>query len=125
MRDEGNCALILFAHGSRDPQWAEPFRAIRQRVSALKRPVTVELAFLEIMQPSLVEVVDRLAAGGCVRFTIAPLFMASGAHLKRDLAETVDKLKTRHAGVELAVLPAVGEADEILDAISTWLVGQI
>ena len=118
-------ALILFAHGSRDPQWAEPFRAIQRKLAAKKPALAVELAFLEIMQPSLPEAVDRLAASGHTHFTIAPLFMAQGAHLKRDLAELVTRLKERHPAIELALLPAAGEVDQVLDAIGAWLLDRV
>ena len=118
-------ALILFAHGSRDPQWAEPFCAIQRKLAAKKPELAVELAFLEIMRPSLPEAVDRLSASGHTHFTIAPLFMAQGAHLKRDLAELLAKLKERHPAIELALLPAAGEVDQVLDAIGAWLLDRV
>jgi len=117
---EARSALVLFAHGSRDPRWAEPFRAIQRKVSARKPQVTVELAFLELMEPKLAEAVDRLTAAGHTRVTIAPLFMAEGAHLRRDLAALMATLHARHSAVELKLLPAAGEVDAVLDAISTW-----
>ena len=116
-----SAALILFAHGSRDPQWAAPFRAIQQRVARAKPEVAVELAFLEIMQPSLGDAVARLAASGRTRFTVAPLFMAQGAHLRRDLAALVADVRTRHSGVDIEVLPPAGEAEAVLDAITAWV----
>ena len=118
-------ALVLFAHGSRDPRWAEPFRAIQRKVSAAKPHVTVELAFLELMEPKLGDVVDRLASAGAARVTIAPLFMAEGAHLKRDLAELMTRLAQRHPLLELKLLPAAGEVEAVLDAISTWAASSV
>src|SRR5688500_8764073 len=113
-------AIVLFAHGSRDPEWAAPFRAIQQKVAATSG-VEVELAFLELMQPSLTTAVDRLASNGCRRITVAPLFMAQGAHLKRDLAALIDDSKARYVEIEFVALPAVGEAPPVIDAISAWL----
>ena len=78
-------ALVLFAHGARDPDWRIPFQRIQQRVSARCPGVTVELAFLELMPPALDEVLERLVATGHSKITIAPLFMAQGGHLKQDL----------------------------------------
>jgi sirohydrochlorin cobaltochelatase len=118
-------ALILFAHGSRDPRWAEPFRAIQRKVSAKKPHVTVELAFLELMEPKLAEVVDRLSGAGHTRVTIAPLFMAEGAHLKRDLTQLMRILQERHARLELRLLPPAGEDEAVLDAISTWAASSV
>jgi sirohydrochlorin cobaltochelatase len=114
-------ALVLFAHGSRDPDWAEPFRAIQRKVSARKPAVTVELAFLQLMEPTLSDVVGRLAGSGHTRVTIAPLFMAEGAHLKRDLAALVATLEQRHPRIEVRLLPAAGEVDGVRDAISAWI----
>jgi sirohydrochlorin cobaltochelatase len=114
-------ALVLFAHGSRDPSWADPFRAIQHQVSAKKPAVTIELAFLQLMEPGLVEVVDRLVGSGHTRLTVAPLFMAEGAHLKRDLAELMTTLEQRHPRIELRLLPAAGEIESVLEAISTWV----
>ena len=118
-------ALVLFAHGSRDPDWARPFRTIQQKVAARKPEVTVEVAFLELMSPSLVEAVDRLVAGGHDHVTIAPLFMAHGAHLKRDLTTLMTELEQRHRSVDLRLLPVTGEVDGVLDAIAAWLTSAV
>ena len=121
MTGEQKRALVLFAHGSRDPQWAEPFRALQRRVAAANPQLAVEVAFLEIMEPTLPDTVKGLAVSGHARITIAPLFMAQGAHLKRDLAAIVATLEARHPGIALTLLPAIGEVDDVLDAIGAWL----
>ncbi len=115
-------ALILFAHGARDPEWAEPVRAIQRRVAARQPGRAVELAFLEFMQPALEETVTRLAAGGHRAVTIAPIFIAQGGHLKHDLPVLLDALRLRHPGVAITLLPALGDAPPVLDAIGDWLV---
>ena len=117
--------IVLFAHGSRDPEWARPFRAIESRVAGTSGETAVALAFLELMQPSLPEAIDRLVAGGCGRITIAPLFMAQGAHLKRDLAKLVEDARSRHSNVEVDALAAAGEADSVMTAIAEWIAASI
>lgn len=114
-------ALILFAHGSRDPEWAMPFRSVQNKIAKQRPELAVELAFLELMQPSLPAAVDRVVASGRQRVTIAPLFMAQGAHLRRDLAQIVADLERRHTTVKFKVLPAAGEVDAVIDAMSAWL----
>ena len=112
---------MLFAHGSRDPEWARPFRTVQQRVAAKNRDIQVELAFLELMKPTLSEAVDTLVEAGCRHVRIAPLFMAQGAHLKRDLARLMADVRARHDEIELSLLPALGEVDSVIDAMSIWL----
>lgn len=48
MEATSSSALILFAHGSRDPKWAEPFKAIQSLIRAQAPGLIVELAFLEL-----------------------------------------------------------------------------
>jgi len=115
-------ALVLFAHGARDAQWSEPFRAIRQAVSARRPDLTVELAFLELMEPKLSDCVDRLVRDGHARVIIAPLFLAQGGHLKKDLPRVLKDLEKKHPAAGIAVLPPIGEVTELLNAISEWLV---
>ncbi len=114
-------ALILFAHGARDPEWAAPFRKIQAAVAGRCPGLTVELAFLEFIPPALPDAVEKLAKGHDL-ITIAPLFMAQGGHLKHDLPLILDDLRRRFPAITLTLLPAVGDVDIILDAISDWLV---
>src|SRR5260370_40829814 len=107
-------AVILFAHGAREPEWAQAFERIRDRLGAAGTPV--ELAFLEFMSPSLDEAAERLAHKGTV--IIVPLFLAQGAHLKRELPAMVAKLRRRHAKTEFRVTPALGEEPQIVAAIA-------
>src|SRR5688572_8364586 len=88
-------ALVLFAHGARDEQWADPFRALRKTVSGRRPDLTVELAFLEIMRPALDDCVSQLAASGHRRITVAPLFLAQGGHLKNDLPRLLKALESK------------------------------
>jgi sirohydrochlorin cobaltochelatase len=113
--------IVLFAHGARDPAWAQPFEAIRDRLRARRPEFPVELAFLELMTPSLPEAVHDLAGKGVAAITIFPLFMAQGGHLKKDLPRIVDGLRAEHPGVLIAIQSAVGDVPEILDAISAWV----
>jgi sirohydrochlorin cobaltochelatase len=112
-------AVILLAHGAREREWALPFESIRDRLRAAG--LTVELAFLEIMSPSLEETAARLAERGVATVTIVPLLLAQGAHLKRDLPAMVGTIRKRHAKTEFRVMPALGEAPEIVAAIAAWV----
>jgi len=113
-------ALVLFAHGARDPQWAEPFVRIRDQISSKHPESSVTLAFLEIMKPSLEQAIDDLAAKGIVRITLVPLFMAQGGHLKEDLPKLIASIQQRHPRVSFNITPAIGEVNNILNMIAEW-----
>jgi sirohydrochlorin cobaltochelatase len=122
MVDMRTSALVLFAHGARDAQWSEPFRAIRQAVAERRPDLTVEIAYLELMRPALGECVADLAQSGHATITIAPLFLAQGGHLKNDLPRLVSGLSAQNPATEIIVLPPIGEVTELLNAIADWLV---
>jgi sirohydrochlorin cobaltochelatase len=111
-------AIVLFAHGARDPRWAEPFLAVaaRMRVAVPKR--RIELAFLELMQPDLDSAVGQLAGQGETRIDVVPLFLGTGGHLRVDLPRLVDRVRAAHAGLDLRLHPAIGESERVIDAMA-------
>ena len=111
-------ALILFAHGARDPEWASPMRrvcaAVREQAPALR----VELAFLEFMTPELAPCAEVLLAEGYTRIVVLPMFIARGGHLKRDVPLLLDDLRERYPQVRFELASAVGEAEPIVQAMA-------
>ncbi|MDP1673212.1 MAG: CbiX/SirB N-terminal domain-containing protein, partial [Burkholderiales bacterium] len=116
-------ALVLFAHGARDPEWAEPFRAIATRVAADRKDLTVKLAFLELQTPSLADAIAELAEGGHSSIHIAPLFMAQGGHLKKDVPKLLAEISLQQPGLKIELLQAIGDVPGLRDAIASWLTG--
>ena len=118
----GRSAIILFAHGARDPQWAQPFQRIQALVSGALPGTLVELAFLERMTPDLAEAVARVVRAGAARVTVVPLFLGAGGHVKEDLAALVHDLQQQNPALALQVTSPIGEDDELVSAIAQWVV---
>ena len=118
-------ALILFAHGARDPRWAEPFIRLQRLIAAQLPEVEVALAFLESMQPQLPELVEQLVQGGCRDVTVVPVFLGQGGHVARDLPLLADGLRNKHLDLTLRVAGAVGEDADVLAAMARYCVGAL
>lgn len=123
--------LILFAHGARDPRWAEPFLRVQQMIAALDGTKTVHLAFLEFMTPSLPDLVAQLMSEQQSEqrsdqpeqrheITLVPLFLGQGGHVLRDLPRLIDELEQAWPQLHLRRMPAVGEDQAVLAAISQY-----
>jgi sirohydrochlorin cobaltochelatase len=123
--------LILFAHGARDPAWAQPFEAVAAAVRRARPQLPVRLAFLELMTPDLPAAAAALAAEGCEHVTVLPLFLGAGGHVRRDLPRLLDLVRAAHPSLRWTLQPAVGElpavvaamADAALDALDAPVTG--
>jgi sirohydrochlorin cobaltochelatase len=110
--------LLLFAHGARDPLWAEPFEAVAAQVRAASPGLHVALSYLEFMSPSLPEGISALAAQGCRRVLVLPMFLGAGGHVRRDLPELLHAASQAHPGLALHLSSAIGEQPAVLAAMS-------
>ncbi len=114
-------AIVLFAHGARDPEWAQPFAKIRAQIQARLPDTPVVLAFLELMPPTLTDAISRLDEQGARHITLIPMFLARGGHLKQDLPILIAHIQARHPGLTLHLSPAIGEVETILLQLSDWI----
>ena len=115
-------ALVLFAHGARDPRWAAPFERLQQVVQAQSPDRIVVLAFLELMTPRLPEVVAQLIEQDCMDVTVVPVFLGQGGHVLRDLPVIAEQLRQDHPGLMLKLVGAVGEDASVLNAIARYCI---
>lgn len=111
-------ALILFAHGARDPRWAVPFEKLAERAKAMRPDVDVSLAFLELMNPRLPESVAELVSRGCEQISVVPVFLGQGGHVLRDLPLLLDELKQSYPDLEIRQSQAVGEDASVQESIA-------
>ncbi|MBI2308610.1 MAG: CbiX/SirB N-terminal domain-containing protein [Rhodocyclales bacterium] len=113
-------ALILFAHGARDPEWASPMRRVRAAILEQSAALRVELAFLEFMSPDLETCAATLAGEGYATVVVVPMFIAQGGHLKNDVPLLMERLRDRHPEVCFALAAPVGEAEPIVRAMAAY-----
>ena len=118
-------AMILFAHGARDPRWAQPFQRLQVMTQVNLPEVKVELAFLEFMTPSLTDLVPQLITDGYEKIVVAPIFLGQGGHVLRDLPVMVNQLRDTYPTLELQQLEAAGEDALVLQAIRDYCVRSI
>ncbi len=117
--------LILFAHGARDPRWAEPFEQLRERVVSASPSTPVALAYLEIMTPDLDTAVTALCDAGCRAITVVPIFLGQGSHVRKDLPLLLQRAVDRHPECDFRLVGAAGEVDSVLDAIAAYCVSRV
>lgn len=111
--------MLLFAHGARDPAWASPFKELAARLSSTRPDMPLTLAFLELMEPGIEAAADSLAAQGCSRIHVVPLFLGASGHVRRDIPPLIERLRERHGSrIEWLLHPAIGEQDGVINAMA-------
>jgi sirohydrochlorin cobaltochelatase len=107
--------IVLLGHGSKDPEWSQPFERIAVSLGKRAPSVAVALAYLE-HGPSLEEAVTALAAKGAMSIRVVPLFLGAGGHVKEDLPRLVAQAK--RADVTLTLEKPIGEQPGVIEAIA-------
>ena len=111
-------AILLVAHGARDPLWAAPIErlaaALRQRVNGSQ----VRLAYLEFMHPGIPQALEALYQEGVRKVRVVPVFLGAGGHVVGDIAELVAAARVLRPDLEIVLEPPVGEQPQVTEAIA-------
>jgi sirohydrochlorin cobaltochelatase len=105
--------IVLFAHGSRDPQWRAPIEAVAAQIRLRQPDVRVCCAYLELCAPTLPEAAGELIACGTRQLRVFPLFLGVGKHAREDMPLLINTIRHAHPGVEIELLPAAGEYPQL------------
>ncbi len=116
-------AIVLFAHGSRDPLWHKPIQAVAARIAKRSPDTLVRCAYLELTKPDLPQVAQELVAQGATHLCVVPLFLGVGRHAREDLPALIAALHTAHPQVQISCQPAVGEQEVLLDLLADIALG--
>ena len=115
-------AIILFAHGARDPRWAEPFLRVAEGVRAAAPDLALEVAYLEHLEPNLAEAARRLAHQGAKAIRVVPLFIGRGGHLRVEVPRLVAEVVAALPGVAIDLALPAGDDDAVIDALASFCV---
>jgi sirohydrochlorin cobaltochelatase len=131
-------AIILFAHGSRDPLWRAPLEAVASAIAAKHPSTPVRCAYLELCAPDLPTVTTEIIAAhaifqragglnevlnGTFFVRIVPMFLGMGKHAREDLPELVAALRAAHPAVRFEVVAPIGEDARVTALLADIAVG--
>lgn len=83
-------ALVLVAHGSRDPRTLSTVRSLIERIRELRPHLAVHLGHIELNEPLLPDTLASLQSTQGTRTgeaVLVPLLLSRGYHVKRDIPE--------------------------------------
>lgn len=107
-------AIVLFAHGSRDPLWHQPIEAVAQHIRQLHADVPVCCAYLELSTPDLATAFASLVAQARNHLVVVPLFLGVGRHAREDLPRQIAELRAHYPDIHIELQAAVGENPQLV-----------
>jgi sirohydrochlorin cobaltochelatase len=121
-------ALLLAAHGTRDPAGVAAFAALASRVEDLagRDGTRVAGGFIELSEPALREAVAGLAAspvppaaaGGKGRMVAVPLMLSAAGHAKGDIPAALARERARHPGLTWTYGRPLGPHPALLELLA-------
>ncbi|PSF05724.1 cobalamin biosynthesis protein CbiX [Marinobacter fuscus] len=97
--------IILLAHGSSDSRWCDTFETLAEPTTTAIENASI--AYMELAEPSLDAIVAEHTAKGVDTFTVVPLFLAAGRHLRKDVPAMIDRLEAEH-NVRISLSDPIG-----------------
>ena len=117
-------AIVLFAHGSRDPLWHRPIQAVADAI-ALRAPATpVACAYLELSTPDLHAACAGLIGRGANALNIVPMFLGVGKHAREDLPALMTQIRQHWPDVDFQLQAAVGENPRLISLLADIALGE-
>ena len=110
-------ALLLIAHGSRQPEANADLVYVVEQLRQRGR-VIVEASYLELAEPNIEEGGARCVAAGAECVVLLPYFLSAGVHVLRDLTAACDRLAKRFVGIEFRLAEPLGRHPLLLDVVT-------
>jgi sirohydrochlorin cobaltochelatase len=111
-------ALVLFAHGARDPRWSASLHALAAAIRTRAGGASVRVAFLELQSPTLTEALEAAASEGALRIHVVPVFWAGAGHVENDLPPILASFRACFPQVAVRSLPVLSELPGMMDFIA-------
>jgi sirohydrochlorin ferrochelatase len=109
-------AVVLVAHGSRDPRAAATTRALVRAVAAARPGLDVRAAYLDHTRPRPAEVLAALDAAGAPEATVVPLLLTAAYHNRVDLPAMLAEARADGLRLPLRVTDVLGPAGGVVPA---------
>jgi sirohydrochlorin ferrochelatase len=92
-------ALLIAAHGSRDPAGIDELWAFASAWQELRPDRLQGVGFLEFARPTIAEAVQSLAEQGARRIVVVPAMLMAAGHVKNDVPSELAEARLRHPGI--------------------------
>lgn len=101
-------ALVLLAHGSRDPQVVTVTHAMRKEMQECRPSLEVHIAFIDHCPPTGPQVVTQLVRRGIQEVVFVPLEIGSAQQASPEAFDAVEKARQGHPDLLITISRPIG-----------------
>lgn len=110
-------ALVILAHGSRDPRSAATVHALADHLRELRDDLRIETSFLDHCPPSPFQVFEKLIADGVEEAVVVPLLLSGAYHARVDVPAVIDEARNRYPDLKVLASDVLGYDESLLDVL--------
>lgn len=115
--------LVIVAHGSRLQQSNDEVINFTNKLKELnKSKIDIKYAFLELAKPSIKESIEEIIKkGDSLDIQVLPYFLAEGKHVKVDIPNELEELRSSNKNLKLELLPHLGK----FEGLASFILGSL
>jgi len=110
-------ATLLIAHGSRRPEANADLARLAEMIRPHLPGERVEIAYLELAEPTIPQGLSRCVDGGATRVRMLPYFLSAGAHVTQDLEQVRAEFASRYPQTTFQLCGPLGLHPRIVDIV--------
>jgi sirohydrochlorin cobaltochelatase len=111
----GADAILLVGHGTRNELGQQQFLRLAEHLRAAVAPLPVEVAYIELQQPTIEDALVALHAQGLKDVLLSPALLFAAGHAKKDVPVAVEAAKRQCPGLMVKLAEPLGCHEAVLD----------
>lgn len=115
-------AILLVDHGSRRDTANQQLLVVAEALrSRLAGDQAVEIAHMEIAEPSIETAIATCADAGIEAIAVHPYFLGPGRHIREDIPALVAAAQKNHPDINITIAEPLGLHPGLSDAVLAWV----
>lgn len=110
-------AILLIAHGSRRAAANADLVKLAELVRARRPSEIVEIAYLELAEPTIPQGAARCVERGVSVVKMSPFFLSAGTHIAEDLTGFRTEFEAQYPDVRFQLCPPLGLHPLLVEAL--------
>ncbi len=111
-------SIVLLGHGSRRSEANDILKNVTKIIKSKLAGINVECAYLELAEPNIRDIIEKLAGDNFESIYVIPYFLYSGNHVSRDIPEIINGYKEKYPQINFKLGNHLGIDEKIVELVT-------